>query len=175
MTNPRADKGQRHEVRQDERLPLVTDAEKRCPDSIRFVLMAARKTFNAGRPVNHTVFREAMNASWPRGRLGREDFTHTVFESTEQGVAPFYYGYIEGYARALGVPSSLILLISRSISDREDRGSLASLEMLRRFEAALSQIRVEIDAGRIKTDRAVRRILDSYLKDSEELNPTTTE
>ena len=88
--------------------------------------------------------------------------TTVIFRASEAGSKPFHYFYLEAYARALGVPSALILLISRIHSEVEDGGSAPALDLLDRIQGSIDTLRATVEGGSVPSREDIRLVIDAY-------------
>jgi len=160
----RADAGQRHHRLHDPPFEDAPDDKKKSPNSLRFVLSATRKTFNNGEGENKRAFIQALNEAWEPGLYGQPaSFTYDLFKATERTDADLLYRQIEAYARTRHVPSALLLLISRVISERQLKGADAAEDVLGRMETAISALRTKLEKGQLRTVRNVGDLINAYL------------
>jgi hypothetical protein len=161
MRRPRSDKGAFHESNDDEFRDEIDEDDKKCPDALRFVLRSCRWNTSTNRLRSETGLLHLLNEAWPEGRLGQKRFSRSIFRATEDGIAPFHYMYLEGYARAMGVPSAYLLIVSRAIADLADDGPEGAIAMVDRFQRALEDLKEILKADSPSTAE-VRELIDKF-------------
>ena len=160
----RADKGRHHAARQDVPFEERDDAHKFCPDSLRFVLTAARLGFSVDHSPNRTEFREiSRTRRGQKGRLfARTNSAEDILYATEDGTTQFHYFHLEAYARALGLPSSFLLLISRLYSDVSDGKTAEATATLQGMSAGIEALRQLVADGNITTQNGISTAIQAY-------------
>jgi hypothetical protein len=103
-----------------------------------------------------------MDAVWPPDRLGETEVKYEIFNTTEKGDHELSYREIEVYARVVEVPSALLLLISRCISNYERAGLGAVDGVLEPMEQACDAIRRHAEAGTLKSFDSVWSVIQAY-------------
>lgn len=115
-----------YKKRQPKPIRRLDGDQKHCPNSLREILNHIRETADEGGILSHVLYTQALDKAWDGPRYGIHTITDSIFQATEDGTHTVEYYHLEAYARELGVPSGLLLLLSRLHADnrgREDTGT----------------------------------------------------
>lgn len=154
-----------YRARRKKTIRRLEGTRRRVPNSLREIFNAIRETADNGEPTNHAQFLSLLQASWTTPDYGVTELKPSIFRTTEDGRHPLYYYQIEAYARQLGVPSALILALSRAQAELgEDPQGRSALSIISGLRAALANcessiretgeldLRDAIDAFRAETE-----------------------
>lgn len=154
-----------------ERLP---DQNKKNPNTLCRVLGIIRTHSDPTRKLSQSEFARRLDASWQANgpRYGLEEIKRdTFFRATENGKVPntvrMGYRHLEVYAQYLDVPTALILLVSRLVSEKSNTETDAKPD---RSSEIVSKLRTVLDhwdahhaqSKRPLTNEEVWSIIQSY-------------
>lgn len=139
---------------------------KRSPHSLRKLFNFLRETADHGGKMSHEAYAEKLSAAWVGPRYGVSEITTAIFETTEDGKHRLFYWNIEAYAREVGVPSALLLLLSRVQSELSNASPAEALLVINGMKAAIELCEQGV-ADPSGLD--IRAVIDAYLSVSASL------